>query len=135
MRLLPPCHLPQGDHDVLWAARTPALHHGGPHARDVWGFDPDTHILSQAGYAVVKVNFRGSTGYGKEFTKLGFGEWGGDTQEDIIEATEWAIEQGIADPERIGIYGGSFGGYSAAMAPMLRPDLYKASVAYIGVLI
>ncbi len=107
--------------------------HGGPHARDVWGFDPDTHILSQAGYAVVKVNFRGSTGYGKEFTKLGFGEWGGDTQEDIIEATEWAIEQGIADPERIGIYGGSFGGYSAAMAPMLRPDLYKASVAYIGV--
>ena len=64
---------------------------------------------------------------------MGFGEWGGDTQQDIIEATEWAINQGIADPERIGIYGGSFGGYSAAMAPMLRPDLYKSSVAYIGV--
>ena len=107
--------------------------HGGPHARDSWGFDPDTHIFSQAGYAVLKVNFRGSTGYGKEFTKMGFGEWGGDTQQDIIEATEWAINQGIADPERIGIYGGSFGGYSAAMAPMLRPDLYKSSVAYIGV--
>jgi len=107
--------------------------HGGPHARDAWGFDPDTHILSQAGYAVLKVNFRGSTGYGKEFTKLGFGEWGGDTQQDIIEATEWAIAQGIADKEKIGIYGGSFGGYSAAMAPMLRPDLYKSSVAYIGV--
>jgi dipeptidyl aminopeptidase/acylaminoacyl peptidase len=107
--------------------------HGGPHARDSWGFDPDTHIFSQAGYATLKVNFRGSTGYGKEFTKLGFGEWGGDTQEDIIEATEWAIDQGIADAERVGIYGGSFGGYSAAMAPMLRPDLFKSSVAYIGV--
>ena len=107
--------------------------HGGPHARDSWGFDPDTHIFSQAGYAVLKVNFRGSTGYGKEFTQMGFGEWGGDTQQDIIEATEWAINQRIADPERIGIYGGSFGGYSAAMAPMLRPDLYKSSVAYIGV--
>ena len=107
--------------------------HGGPHARDSWGFDPDTHIFSQAGYAVLKVNFRGSTGYGKDFTQMGFGEWGGDTQQDIIEATEWAINQGIADPERIGIYGGSFGGYSAAMAPMLRPDLYKSSVAYIGV--
>ena len=68
--------------------------HGGPHARDTWGFDPDTHIFSQAGYAVLKVNFRGSTGYGKEFTKLGFGEWGGDTQQDIIEATEWAIASG-----------------------------------------
>ena len=107
--------------------------HGGPHARDNWGFDPDTHIFSQAGYAVLKVNFRGSTGYGKDFTALGFGEWGGDTQQDIIEATEWAIDQGIADAEKIGIYGGSFGGYSAAMAPMLRPDLYKSSVAYIGV--
>ena len=107
--------------------------HGGPHARDSWGFDPDTHIFSQAGYAVLKVNFRGSTGYGKDFTQMGFGELGGDTQQDIIEATEWAINQGIADPERIGIYGGSFGGYSAAMAPMLRPDLYKSSVAYIGV--
>ena len=107
--------------------------HGGPHARDSWGFDPDTHIFSQAGYAVLKVNFRGSTGYGKEFTKLGFGEWGAETQQDIIEATEWAIEEGIADPKKIGIYGGSFGGYSAAMAPMLRPDLYKSSVAYIGV--
>ena len=115
------------------AAPMVVVPHGGPHARDSWGFDPDTHILSQAGYAVLKVNFRGSTGYGKEFTKLGFGEWGGDTQQDIIEATEWAIAQGIADKDKIGIYGGSFGGYSAAMAPMLRPDLYKSSVAYIGV--
>ena len=64
---------------------------------------------------------------------MGFGEWGADTQQDIIEATEWAIDEGIADPNKIGIYGGSFGGYSAAMAPMLRPDLYKSSVAYIGV--
>ena len=107
--------------------------HGGPHARDSWGFDPDTHIFSQAGYAVVKVNFRGSTGYGKDFTKMGFGEWGGDTQEDIIQAAEWMIKQGIADPDRVGIYGASFGGYSAAMAPMLRPDLFKSSVAYVGV--
>jgi len=81
----------------------------------------------------MKVNYRGSGGYGRDFLRAGLGQAGGDIQDDIIEATEWIINQGWVDKERVGIYGGSFGGYSAAMAPMLRPDLYKAGVAYVGV--
>ena len=110
------------------------LPHGGPIGpRDDWGFDPDVHILSNAGYAVLKVNFRGSGGFGRDFIKAGMGEWGDGIQRDIIEGTEWVIEQGWVDGDRVGIYGGSFGGYSAVQAPILRPDLFKAAVAYIGV--
>ena len=108
--------------------------HGGPIGpRDNWDFDPDVHILSNAGYAVLKVNFRGSGGFGRDFIKAGMGEWGDGIQRDIIEGTEWVIEQGWVDENRVGIYGGSFGGYSAVQAPILRPDLFKAGVAYIGV--
>lgn len=110
------------------------LPHGGPIGpSDEWSFDPDVHILSNAGYSVMKVNYRGSGGYGREFLRAGLGQAGEDIQDDIIEATEWIISQGWVDKDRIGIYGGSFGGYSAAMAPMLRPDLFKAGVAYVGV--
>lgn len=110
------------------------LPHGGPIGpRDSWSFDPDVQILSNAGYAVMKVNYRGSGGYGKEFLKAGIGEPGGIIQQDIIEATEWVIEQGWVDKDRIGIYGGSFGGYSAVQAPILRPDLFKAGVSYVGI--
>ena len=90
-------------------------------------------MLSNAGYAVMKVNYRGSGGYGRDFLRAGLGQAGGDIQDDIIEATEWVIDKGWVDKQRVGIYGGSFGGYSAAMAPMLRPDLFKAGVAYVGV--
>ncbi len=110
------------------------LPHGGPIGpRDNWEFDPDVHILSNAGYAVLKVNFRGSGGFGRDFIKAGMGEWGDGIQRDIIEGTEWVIEQGWVDGDRVGIYGGSFGGYSSVQAPILRPDLFKAAVAYIGV--
>ena len=110
------------------------LPHGGPIGpRDNWDFDPDVHILSNAGYAVLKVNFRGSGGFGRDFIKAGMGEWGDGIQTDIIEGTEWVIEQGWVDGNRVGIYGGSFGGYSSVQAPILRPDLFKAAVAYIGV--
>lgn len=110
------------------------LPHGGPIGpRDFWEFDPDVQILSNAGYAVMKINYRGSGGYGKEFLKQGMGEPGGIIQQDIIEATEWVIEQGWVDKNRVGIYGGSFGGYSAVQAPILRPDLFKAGVAYVGI--
>ena len=81
----------------------------------------------------MKVNYRGSGGYGKEFLKAGIGEPGGIIQQDIIEATEWVIRQGWVDKDRIGIYGGSFGGYSAVQAPILRPDLFKAGVSYVGI--
>tara|TARA_S200000501_G_scaffold256248_1_gene240023 strand:+ start:524 stop:2491 length:1968 start_codon:yes stop_codon:yes gene_type:complete len=110
------------------------LPHGGPIGpSDDWSFDPDVHMLSNAGYAVMKVNYRGSGGYGRDFLRAGLGQAGGDIQDDIIEATEWVIDKGWVDKQRVGIYGGSFGGYSAAMAPMLRPDLFKAGVAYVGV--
>tara|TARA_A100001015_G_scaffold105658_1_gene117285 strand:- start:51 stop:2018 length:1968 start_codon:yes stop_codon:yes gene_type:complete len=110
------------------------LPHGGPIGpRDSWDFDPDVQILSNAGYAVMKINYRGSGGYGKDFLKAGMGEPGGLIQKDIIEATEWVLGQGWADKDRVGIYGGSFGGYSAVQAPILRPDLFKAGVAYVGI--
>lgn len=110
------------------------LPHGGPIGpRDWWGFDPDVQILSSAGYAVMKINYRGSGGYGRDFLKGGMGEPGGIIQQDIIEATEFVLAQGWADKDRVGIYGGSFGGYSAVQAPILRPDLFKAGVAYVGI--
>ena len=111
------------------------LPHGGPIGpRDFWGFDPDVQILSNAGYSVMKINYRGSGGYGRDFLKAGMGEPGRLIQKDIIEATEWIIEQGWVDENRIGIYGASFGGYSAVQAPILRPDLFKVGVSLVGLL-
>ena len=108
--------------------------HGGPFGiQDQWRFNPETQFFANQGYAVMQINFRGSGGYGKRFERIGYKRWGLEMQDDISDGVQWAIDQGIADAEKIGIYGGSFGGYSAAMAPMLRPDLYKSSVAYIGV--
>jgi dipeptidyl aminopeptidase/acylaminoacyl peptidase len=107
--------------------------HGGPHARDEWTYDPYVQMLATRGYAVLQVNFRGSTGYGDEFRSAGYGEWGRNVQHDIIDATRWAIADGVADPERIGIFGASFGGYSAFQAPLVEPGLFKAAVGYVGV--
>lgn len=107
--------------------------HGGPHARDMWGYDPSVQMLALEGYAVLQINFRGSTGYGTDFRDAGYGEWGRKTQEDIIDATYWAVKEGIADKERLAIFGASFGGYSALQAPIIDPDLYKAAIGYVGV--
>ncbi|WP_444896524.1 alpha/beta hydrolase family protein [Microbulbifer sp. SSSA005] len=109
------------------------LPHGGPHERDYWEYDRNAQILSQNGYLVLQVNFRGSTGYGQGFYSAGLKEWGGKIQQDIADAVHWAIEKGYADPDRICIYGTSFGGYSALMNPIRNPDLYQCAVGYVGV--
>ena len=108
--------------------------HGGPIGpRDNWGFNWETQLLASRGYAVLQMNYRGSGGYGKAFQDAGHRQWGEGIQNDIIDATNWAIQQGHADKERICIYGGSFGGYSSLMAPIRAPGLFKCTFGYVGV--
>ncbi len=107
--------------------------HGGPWARDVWGYNPEVQFLVNRGYAVLQVNFRTSTGYGRAFWEAGFKQWGLKIQDDITEGVNWLIDQGIADPQRIGIYGGSFGGYATLAGLAFTPDLYACGVDYVGV--
>ncbi len=107
--------------------------HGGPWARDVWGFNPEVQLLANRGYAVLQMNFRSSTGYGKEFVDAGNKQWGLKIQDDITDGVQWAIDQGIANPEKIGIYGASFGGYATLAGITFTPDLYAAAVDYVGV--
>jgi dipeptidyl aminopeptidase/acylaminoacyl peptidase len=110
------------------------LPHGGPYEiTDLWGYDPETQILAQHGYAVLQVNFRGSGGYGREFTDAGARQWGRKMQDDVSDATRWAIAQGIADPRRICIYGASYGGYAALMGVIREPGLYRCAVGRSGV--
>lgn len=107
--------------------------HGGPWVRDVWGYDAEVQFLANRGYAVLQMNYRGSTGYGKEFFKKSFKQWGRNMQNDITDGVEWLIAQGIADPKRIGIYGGSYGGYATLAGITFTPDLYACAVDYVGV--
>ncbi|MFB2781120.1 alpha/beta hydrolase family protein [Shewanella mangrovisoli] len=108
--------------------------HGGPHGiRDWWGFDPQNQLLAQNGMAVLQVNFRGSGGYGERFEQAGYQKWGSDIQHDIIDATQYVIDQGFADKERVCIAGGSFGGYSALQSAVLAPDMFKCAVGFAGV--
>lgn len=108
--------------------------HGGPHGvYDAWGWQPNTQAMASRGYAVLQVNFRGSGGYGHQFEYDAYGQWGAEMQDDVTDATLWAIEQGIADPERICISGGSYGGYSAMMGVIREPDLYRCAFAFVGV--
>ncbi|WP_028917441.1 S9 family peptidase [Pseudoxanthomonas sp. J35] len=108
--------------------------HGGPIGpRDHWRFNGETQLFASRGYAVLQVNFRGSSGYGKAFQDAGHRQWGQGIQNDIVDATHWAISNGYADKERICIYGGSFGGYSALMAPIRAPGLFKCAFGYVGV--
>ncbi|MGE8003598.1 S9 family peptidase [Lysinibacillus sp. NPDC093216] len=107
--------------------------HGGPWARDMWGFNPEVQLLANRGYAVLQVNFRSSVGYGKKFLEAGNKQWGLKIQDDITDGVQWAIDQGIADPKRIGIYGASFGGYATLAGITYTPDLYAAAVDYVGV--
>ncbi|MDQ0177296.1 S9 family peptidase [Bacillus chungangensis] len=107
--------------------------HGGPWGRDTWGFNPEVQLLANRGYAVLQVNFRSSVGYGKEFVDAGNKQWGLKIQDDITDGVQWAIDQGIADPDRIGIYGASFGGYATLAGITFTPDLYAAAVDYVGV--
>jgi dipeptidyl aminopeptidase/acylaminoacyl peptidase len=108
--------------------------HGGPYGvRDDWTYDNYVQAMATHGYAVLQVNYRGSGGYGYDFEKAGYLEWGGKMQDDVTDATRWAIAQGIADPNRICIFGGSYGGYAALEGAVKEPDLYKCAVGYVGV--
>ena len=106
--------------------------HGGPWARDAWGYNPQAQWFANRGYACWQVNFRGSTGYGKEFLNAGDKEWGRNMHNDLVDAVHWAIEQGIADPKRIAIYGGSYGGYAALTGATFTPDLFCCAVDIVG---
>ena len=106
--------------------------HGGPWNRDVWGYDSREQWLANRGYAVLQINFRGSTSYGKAFLNAANKEWGGKMQNDLTDAVEWAVQQGIADPKRVVIFGGSYGGYAALVGATFTPDLYKAAIAVVG---
>jgi dipeptidyl aminopeptidase/acylaminoacyl peptidase len=107
--------------------------HGGPWHRDTWGFVPEVQFLANRGYAVLQVNFRGSTGYGKAFWQAGFKQWGLKMQDDVTLATRWLIEQGIAHPHRIAIYGGSYGGYCALAGLAFTEGLYACGIDFVGV--
>ena len=110
------------------------LPHGGPHGvRDYWGYNPDVQMLASRGYAVLQVNFRGSGGYGRDFLYSGYGKWGTLMQDDVTDATRWAISTGIAEEGRVCIYGASYGGYAAMMGAVREPDLYQCVIAYVGV--
>jgi len=102
--------------------------HGGPWTRDYWGLNPEVQWLANRGYAVLQVNYRGSAGYGKEFLNAGNREWGGMMQDDLTDAVNWAIAEGIADPERIAIYGMSYGGYAVLAGVTSTPELYACGV-------
>ncbi len=106
--------------------------HGGPWARDHWGFNPEVQFLTNRGIAVMQVNFRGSTGYGRDFWEKGFKQWGLNMQNDITDAVNWLIRKGIADPDRVAIYGASYGGYATLAGLTFTPDLYACGIDYVG---
>jgi len=107
--------------------------HGGPWARDVWRFNPEVQFLANRGYAVFQMNFRGSVGYGRKFWESSFKQWGKKMQDDVTDGVQWLIREGIADPKRVAIYGGSYGGYTTLAGIAFTPDLYAAAVDYVGV--
>jgi dipeptidyl aminopeptidase/acylaminoacyl peptidase len=122
--------LPKG----VTAKNLPALviPHGGPWARDYWGYNSLAQFFANRGYAVLMLNFRGSTGYGKRFLNAGNGEWGRKMQDDVTWGVKYLIAEGIADPKRIGILGGSYGGYATLAGVAFTPDVYRAGVDIVG---
>jgi dipeptidyl aminopeptidase/acylaminoacyl peptidase len=107
--------------------------HGGPWARDVWGFNPEVQFLANRGYAVLQMNYRGSTGYGRKFWTASFKQWGKAMQDDITDGVRHLVAQGIVDPTRVCIYGGSYGGYATLAALAFTPEVYACGVDYVGV--
>ena len=122
--------LPRGEAKNLPLVVNP---HGGPWARDAWGYNPEAQFLANRGYGVLQMNFRGSTGYGRAFWEASFKQWGKKMQDDVTDGVKFAIAQGIADPKRVCIYGGSYGGYCALAGLAFTPDLYACGVDYVGV--
>ncbi len=107
--------------------------HGGPWARDCWGYSSEVQFLANRGYAVFQMNFRGSTGYGRRFLEASYKQWGLKMQDDITDGVNWLIGQGIADARRVAIYGGSYGGYAVLAGLTLTPALYACGIDYVGV--
>ena len=107
--------------------------HGGPWVRDAWGFNPEVQFLANRGYAVLQMNYRGSTGYGRRFWEAGFKQWGRRMQDDISDGVAHLVKEGVADPKKICIYGASYGGYATLAALAFTPDLYACGVDYVGV--
>jgi dipeptidyl aminopeptidase/acylaminoacyl peptidase len=107
--------------------------HGGPWARDGYGFNTEHQFLASRGYAVLQVNFRGSTGFGMKHLTSSWKQWGQAMQDDITDAVKWAVDQGIADPDRVCIYGASYGGYATMAGLTFTPELYKCGINYVGV--
>src|SRR5665213_659365 len=108
------------------------LVHGGPWARDGWGFNPYHQLLTDRGYAVLSVNFRGSTGFGKKFVNAGNFEWGRKMHDDLLDAVDWAVKEKIADPAKVAIMGGSYGGYAALAGLTFTPDVFACGVDIVG---
>ena len=106
--------------------------HGGPWARDTWGFEPTTQWLANRGYAVLQPNFRGSTGYGKRFLNAGNREWGKKMHDDLVDGVAWAVAAGVADPAKVGIFGGSYGGYATLAGLAFTPELFACGVDIVG---
>jgi dipeptidyl aminopeptidase/acylaminoacyl peptidase len=111
---------------------TVLLVHGGPWARDTWGYSPIVQWLANRGYGVLQVNFRGSTGYGKAFINAGNRQWAATMHDDLIDAVNWLIKQGIADPEKVAIMGGSYGGYATLVGLTFTPEVFAAGVDIVG---
>jgi dipeptidyl aminopeptidase/acylaminoacyl peptidase len=118
--------VPQGPHPTV------LLVHGGPWGRDTWGYNSLHQWLANRGYAVLSVNFRGSTGFGKDFVNAGNREWSGKMHDDLIDAVDWAISEGIADPDRVAIMGGSYGGYATLVGLTFTPEVFAAGVDIVG---
>jgi dipeptidyl aminopeptidase/acylaminoacyl peptidase len=106
--------------------------HGGPWGRDSWGMNPEAQWLANRGYAVLEVNFRGSAGFGKKFLHAGDRQWAGKMHDDLIDAVNWAVKEGYADPKRVAIYGGSYGGYAALVGATFTPDTFACAVDIVG---
>jgi dipeptidyl aminopeptidase/acylaminoacyl peptidase len=106
--------------------------HGGPWGRDTWGYNPEAQWIANRGYACLQVNFRGSAGFGKKFLNAGNREWGAKMHTDLIDAVNWAIKSGVANPKKIAIYGGSYGGYAALVGAAFTPDVFCCAVDVVG---
>ena len=124
--------LPEGPAGTRWPLVINP--HGGPFGiRDEWHFVDEVQFLANRGYAVFQVNYRGSGGYGDDFQRAGYREWGGKMQDDLTDAVRWAVDQGYADPQRVAIYGASYGGYAALAGVTFTPELYRCAINYVGV--